>query len=131
MHHNLTIVQGDAHVWNCFLAGDGGNDTRFFDWDAWRIAVGASDLAHMMTVQWYPDQRHRTERHLLDRYHETLVAHGVRDYDRSALGDDYRLSTTWPVWQAAYDIPPVIWWNNLERVMLAVDDLGCRDLLEP
>jgi hypothetical protein len=27
------------------------------------------------------------------------------------------------------NIPPVIWWNNLERIMLAVDDLGCRDLL--
>jgi hypothetical protein len=27
------------------------------------------------------------------------------------------------------DIPPVIWWNNLERILLAVDDLGCRELL--
>jgi hypothetical protein len=27
------------------------------------------------------------------------------------------------------DIPPVIWWNNFERIMLAVDDLGCRELL--
>jgi hypothetical protein len=27
--------------------------------------------------------------------------------------------------------PPVIWWNNLEHVMMAIDDLGCRDLLEP
>jgi hypothetical protein len=63
------------------------------------------------------------------------VAHGVSDYDRSALTDDYRVSAlwqiTWPLWQAAYDMPPVIWWNNLERVMLAVDDLGCRDLFEP
>jgi hypothetical protein len=27
------------------------------------------------------------------------------------------------------NIPPRVWWNNLERIMLAVDDLGCRDLL--
>jgi hypothetical protein len=130
---NLTVVQGDAHAWNCFLARDGGDDTRFFDWDAWRIGTGASDLAHMMTVQWYPDQRRRMERHLLDRYYAALLALGVQGFDRKALDDDYRLSTlfqtTWPVWQAAYDIPPVIWWNNLERVMMAVDDLGCRDLL--
>jgi hypothetical protein len=26
-------------------------------------------------------------------------------------------------------IPPLIWWSHLERIMLAVDDLGCRDLL--
>lgn len=130
---NLTIVQGDAHVWNCFLPRGGGDDVRFFDWDSWRIDVGASDLAYMMAVHWYPDRRRRAERSLLDRYHVTLVAQGVRGYDRGALDDDYRLSTlwqlTWPVWQEAFDIPPVIWWNNLERVLLAVDDLGCCELL--
>jgi hypothetical protein len=26
---------------------------------------------------------------------------------------------------------PAVWWSNLERTMLAVDDLGCRDLLSP
>lgn len=73
------------------------------------------------------------ERPLLDRYQAVLVAHGVRGYDRRALEDDYRLSVLWqittPVWQAANNIPPVIWWNNLERILLAVDDLGCLDLL--
>jgi hypothetical protein len=34
-----------------------------------------------------------------------------------------------PVWQASVNIPPVIWWNNFERIFLAVDDLGCRDLI--
>ena len=29
---NLTVVQGDAHVWNCFIPNDGGDDLRFFDW---------------------------------------------------------------------------------------------------
>jgi hypothetical protein len=27
------------------------------------------------------------------------------------------------------NIPPVVWWNNLERIFLAVDDLDCRELL--
>jgi hypothetical protein len=57
----------------------------------------------------------------------------VRTYDRAALDEDYRLSALWqittPVWQAPYGIPPRIWWHNLERCLLAVDDLGCRDLL--
>ena len=132
-HRNVTIVHGDAHVWNCFLPRDGGDDVRLFDWDSWRIDVAADDLAYMMAMHWYPDRRRRIERPLLDRYHAALLAHGVRGYDRRALDDDYRLSVLWqittPVWQAANDIPPVIWWNNLERILLAVDDLGCRDLL--
>jgi Ecdysteroid kinase-like family len=132
-HRNQTIVQGDSHVWNCFLPRDGGDDVRFFDWDGWRIDSGTSDLAYMMAIHWYPDRRARFERALLDRYHATLELHGVDGYDRQALDEDYRLSVLWqivtPVRQATYKIPPVIWWNNMERVLLAVDDLGCRDLL--
>ena len=130
---NLTIVQGDAHVWNCFFPRDGGADLRFFDWDSWRVDVGASDLAYMMAVHWYPDRRRRFEPHLLDHYHEALLGAGVRGYERASLDADYRFATlwmiTWPVWQEAYGVPPVYWWNNLERVWLAIDDLGCRDLL--
>jgi hypothetical protein len=132
-HRNLTIVHGDAHVWNVFMPRDGGDDVRLFDWDTWRIGMAATDLSYMMAMHWYPDRRCLMERSMLDRYHATLLAHGVRDYSRQALDDDYRLALLWqialPVWQAAHDIPPVIWWNNMERVLLAFDDLGCRELL--
>jgi len=130
----VTIVHGDAHVWNCFLPRDGGADMRLFDWDSWRLGVATDDLAYMMAVHWYPDRRRRMERPLLDVYHGALLAHGVGGYDRRALDDDYRLSALWhimtPAWQAAANIPTVIWWNNFERIHLAVEDLGCRDLLE-
>lgn len=131
---DITILHGDAHVWNCFLPLRDGGEARLFDWDAWRIDVAADDLAYMMAMHWYPDRRRMLERPLLDHYHATLVEHGVRDYDRRALAEDYRLAVLWlitrPLWQAASNIPPVIWWNNFERVFLAVDDLGCRELLE-
>ena len=133
-HRNMSVVHGDAHVWNFFLPRDDGDDVRLFDWDAWRVGVAANDLAYMMATHWYPDRRRRMERPLLDHYHTALVAHGVRGYDRRALDDDYRLSVLWqlmtPVWQSAIDIPPVIWWSHLERILLAIDDLGCRELLK-
>jgi ecdysteroid kinase len=134
-HRDVTIIHGDAHVWNCFLPRDvEDNDARFFDWDGWRIEVGSSDLAYMIAMHWYPDRRQKYERLLLDRYHEALLAYGVKGYDRRALEDDYRLAvllrSMTPVWQAANNIPPVIWWNNLERIFLAVDDLDCRELLD-
>ena len=133
-HRNVTIAHGDAHVWNCMLPRDAENsDARFFDWDSWHIDVGTSDLAYMIAMHWYPDRRRRFEPHLLDRYHRELLARGIESYDRRALADDYRLSVLLrimtPVWQAALNIPPVIWWNNLERIFLAVDDLDCRELL--
>jgi aminoglycoside phosphotransferase (APT) family kinase protein len=132
-HRDLCVIHGDAHVWNCLLPRDGGDDIRLLDWGAWRLGVASNDLAHMMALHWYPERRLRMEPLLLDRYHAALVGHGVRGYDRRALADDYRFSTLWqimtPVWQAAIGLPPVIWWNNLERIQLAVDDLGCSDLL--
>jgi hypothetical protein len=129
----LSLVHGDAHVWNCFLPRHGGGDVRLFDWDGWRVGIASTDLAYMMAVHWYPDRRRRCERTLLDHYHAMLLAEGVRDYDRRALSEDYQWAVLWqittPVWQAAFNVPPVVWWNNMERVLLAVDDLGCRDLL--
>ncbi|HZL84050.1 MAG TPA: aminoglycoside phosphotransferase, partial [Candidatus Krumholzibacteria bacterium] len=133
-HRNATIVQGDSHIWNTFLPKTGApDDVRLFDWDCWRLDMATDDLAYMMALHWYPDLRRVFERPLLDHYHAELVAHGVTGYDRRELDDDYRLSVLWqiatPVWQAAYNIPPVIWWNNLGRIFLAVDDLGCHELL--
>jgi hypothetical protein len=130
---NITLAHGDAHVWNCFLPRSNGDDVRWFDWDGWRVRVPTNDLAYMMAVHWYPERRQRLERALLDDYHAVLVENGVRSYNRSDMQEDYRLSVLWhtvtPVFQAGLKLPPVIWWNNYQRIMAAVDDLGCRDLL--
>ena len=132
---HVTIAHGDAHIWNFLLPRKSVADTvRIFDFDQWRINIATRDLAYMMATQWHPDRRQALERPLLDCYHDTLIEHGVSGFDRDALDRDYRLSVLWhitkPVWQWSVNIPPVIWWNNLERVMLAVDDLGCREFLE-
>jgi thiamine kinase-like enzyme len=131
---DLTIIHGDAHPWNFFLPRLGiGEGVRLIDWESWGIDAATDDLAYMMAMLWYPDRRRRMERPLLDVYHAELLAHGVRGYDRQALDDDYRLSVLWlitrPTGQATNNIAARVWWNNLERIMLAVDDLGCRDLL--
>jgi thiamine kinase-like enzyme len=131
---NLTLVHGDAHPWNFFLPRPGiGAGVRLIDWEDWGIDTATDDLAYMMAMLWYPDRRHRMERPLLDLYHAALLAHGVSGYDRQGLHDDYRLSVLWlitrPIRQAVNNIAARVWWNNLERIMLAVDDLGCRDLL--
>jgi len=132
---NLTIIHGDAHAWNFFLPRPGGNETaRLLDWEGWSLSTATDDLAYMMAMLWYPDRRRRIEQPLLDLYHAALVAHGVAGYDRQALAEDYRLSALWlitrPVWQATAGIAARVWWNNLERIFLAVDDLGCRELLD-
>lgn len=130
---NLSIVHGDAHVWNVFLPNDdSAGGERLFDWSVWRPDLPAADLACMMAMHWYPERRRRFERPLLDHYHASLLASGVKGYDRAALDHDYRLAVLTQMMMPiirAVGIPPAVWWNNFERIMLAVDDLGCRDLL--
>jgi thiamine kinase-like enzyme len=131
---HLSITHGDAHVWNFLLPRVGVADTvRIFDFDLWSINVPTHDLAYMMAMHWYPERRQALERSLLNLYHDTLIEGGIAGYTRGALDRDYRWAVLWqitrPVWQWSINIPPVIWWNNLERVMAAVDDLGCEELL--
>lgn len=133
-HRHMTVIQGDAHVWNCFLPKpDVAGQAMLFDWDGWSANIATADLAYMMAIHWYPDMRRRFEAPLLDAYHAELLAHGVRGYDRRALQEDYRLSVLWeiakPIQQHSFGIPPLIWWNNLERIHMAAEDLDCRALL--
>ncbi len=131
---HLSITHGDAHSWNFLLPRASVADTvRIFDFDQWGINVPTGDLAYMMAMQWYPERRQALERLLLNLYHDTLIESGVTGYTRGALDQDYRRSVLWhitkPVWQWSINLPPLIWWNNLERVMMAVEDLGCEELL--
>lgn len=130
---HMTVIQGDAHVWNCFLPKYNTDAPRLFDWDGWRIAIGTEDLSYMMAMHWYPDFRQQAEPALLDAFHDELRSHGVTDYDRRALQDDYRLSVLWqitrPLWMRSVGIPTQIWLHNLERIHLAVDDLGYPSVL--
>ncbi|MCK1743362.1 phosphotransferase [Bradyrhizobium sp. 139] len=131
---HLSIIHGDAHIWNFLLPRAGVTDTaRVFDFDLWNINVPAGDLADMMAMQWYPERRQALERPLLNLYHDTLIENGITGYTRGALDRDYRWSVLWhitsPVWQWSINVPPLIWWNNMERVFAAVDDLGCEEFL--
>jgi hypothetical protein len=133
-HRDLTLIHGDAHVWNALHPRDPRDSIRLIDWDDWRVDTATDDLAYMIALHWYPDRRRRLERRLLERYHATLTARGVGAYPFAALLDDYRRSVLWqvatPVWQASLGITAAVWWSHLERIMLAVDDLDCRALLD-
>ena len=87
----------------------------------------------MMAMHWFPERRRRFEGPLLDHYHATLLASGVKGYDRAVLDHDYRLAVliqmTMPIIWANIGMSASVWLPSFERIMLAVDDLGCRDLL--
>lgn len=85
-HRNLTLIHGDAHVWNAlYPKAVGSNDVRLIDWDGWKIDAATDDLAYMMAIHWFPERRRRLERESLRLYHAALTASGVGGYDFDAL----------------------------------------------
>jgi hypothetical protein len=146
-----TVVHGDAHWWNFLYprpeAGEGpagGPESGaraagaarvlLIDWAFWETGPALGDLAGKIAGDWFPERRRRLERPLLEHYHRELGRHGVTGYPWRACWEDYRLfAATRPLtlafrWQRGER--PLVWWNNLERALLAFDDLGCAELLD-
>jgi hypothetical protein len=130
-----TVVHDDIHIGNVLYPRNPAKDTvRIIDWQTWHIDLAPKDLAHMMAIFWFPEQRRDMERMLLRHYHDRLCEAGVTDYSWNELWSDYRLCVIrklfHPTWQWATGHHPNIWWNHLERVMTAFEDLQCRKLLK-
>ena len=134
-----TLVHGDAHVWNWMLPRDNnvGNKVdipKLIDWDGWHVSVGVFDLAYMMALQWDRGVRKRFETPLLDRYHAALQASGVTGYSREAQQADYRLAVLihlrTPISRFASKMSAYVWWPQLARILDAVEDLDCPELLD-
>ncbi|MEQ1776101.1 MAG: aminoglycoside phosphotransferase family protein [Burkholderiales bacterium] len=131
--HPLTIIHGDAHFEN-FVIASGKADCRIIDWENWELAPATDDLAYLMAVLWFGGWRREAALALLRRYHDTLIASGVREYSWDALWDSYRMSVVkqlcTPVYQWGNGVVPAIWWNNLERVLSAYEDLGGAQIMQ-
>ncbi len=130
----LTLVHGDAHVWNFLYPRDAEHGRVYvIDWHEWGISLGTNDLVETIVLWWYPERRERMERKLLRRYHTLLLEHGVENYSWEACWDDYRFSVIRilfsPVWMHAEGRPPSLWWPMLENIVLAFQDLECIELL--
>lgn len=131
---NLTVVHGDAHLWNVMFANDPAVDSCFFfDWEEWHHDVGAFDLAYMIALHWYPDHRARYEKHLLEIYHRELQGRIATQYGWDDFWADYRLghlqNFVIPVFQWDMEVSPGSWWPHLERLFAAYEDLECAELL--
>lgn len=89
-----TLCHGDVRLDNLFFgAAPGQPPLTVCDWQLISPAVGAVDLAYFLTGSLDSSLRREHEEELMQRYHATLVDHGVRDYRYDECVADYRLAT--------------------------------------
>jgi hypothetical protein len=138
-HGRLTLVHNDAHAGNFLLANDPDKQSSYIvDWEQWGVWAGLRDVAYLIALFWYPERRGRMEASLVRHYHHLLCKYGVNGYDWHACWHDYRLHAienllvpfwawvdgTWDGFRGYHR------WHQLEKAMLAFDDLACAALLE-
>lgn len=113
-----TVLHGDLRVGNVLFTGEGRDRPVFIDWQAARKGKAAFDLAYFLVLSLEPEVRRAHAEALLDRYHAALTAHGVTDYPREALADDYRLAV--PLVIAFASLP----WMSGEASVTAANQTG-------
>ncbi len=130
----LTVTHGDAHLWNFLFPREPGGRVYLFDWQLWHVHIGPRDLAYMLILWCAPERRARMEQTLLPRYHQALLAGGVRGYSWEDCWQDYRWSAVRsifiPLWHWAKGRPETLWGPQLARALCAFTELRCNELLE-
>lgn len=88
-----TMIHGDYRLDNLFF-GQAGKGVPFaaIDWQTMKIGSGTCDLAYFLSDNLEIELRRKGEQHLLERYHQTLLEHGVKAYSFEQCLADYRLS---------------------------------------
>jgi hypothetical protein len=130
----LTVTHGDAHWWNLLYPHDPNkNRVRLFDWQLWHVDLGARDIAFMVALGGYSERGAAMEQSLIRHYYDSLITRGVKNYAWNDCWNDYKWSAirnlNIPVIQWSEGRDTALWQGNLERAMLAYEDLRCSELL--
>jgi aminoglycoside/choline kinase family phosphotransferase len=90
----VTLRHGDFHTGNMLLQDgpNGPNGLVLFDWQAYHGGRGVRDLAYFLGMFCSGDLRRAHEFALVDLYHASLKAGGVRGYSLETCRRDYRLA---------------------------------------
>lgn len=88
----VTIMHMDFRLPNLFFPGPrGGVEFAVVDWQPYARCRGLYDVGYFMAQSVPTEQRRRLEGEVIHLYHDTLVAHGVRDYSYERCFHDYRM----------------------------------------
>jgi hypothetical protein len=130
---DLTLIHGDAHVWNFLFQRTGPGTPYLIDWQTWHVDVGARDLAFMIALHWSRPLRQRLERALLELYYADLTRAGVTTYSFEELMLDYRRcvvrNLTFPIIFWSRGFPRERWRYRLDCALAAYRDLDGEDML--
>lgn len=140
-HNHLTLIHGDANPGNILSPVVGERplyliDRQPFDWSI-TVWLGVNDLAYQLGLWWDTAVRHQLEMEVLQHYHTCLIKQGISHYSWGQLLADYKLCLlqqicvplAWCTEPEAREKMKWAWLPQLQKVMTAVTDLECMNIL--
>jgi thiamine kinase-like enzyme len=91
----FTLVHGDLRSDNIFFMPDSNIDCSkpiIIDWQTAGTGQPMTDIARWLTQSISIEQRQNHEHDLLKRYHDRLVANGVKDYSYKKMLQEYEIN---------------------------------------
>ena len=90
--NNVTIGNGDSHIYNFMLPLDKANKPLIVDFQFWGEGTGTNDLSHLTRVGFSNDLKREIQFPLVEHYHKILLVNGVTGYSWEDCWQDYRLN---------------------------------------
>lgn len=125
----LTLTHGDCYLTQFLVPRPGVSaPTYLVDFQSACADLIGADLVHMFAFWWTRTQRREGDRELrcLRRYHDGLLACGVRDYAWEELLAEYRLALTimlfYPIWDETNGSAQSYWLPKLRNIVAAYQD---------
>jgi aminoglycoside phosphotransferase (APT) family kinase protein len=132
-----TVLHGDFRLENLFFGGPGQHPLVIVDWQGPLVGRGMDEVAFFLAQNAKTDVRRAHERAIVRRYTQRLEELGVQ-YDGDAAWADYRLAVLYN-WCYVVVVSGTLDTSNahsrawmtemVRRNALAIDELGCYDLL--
>lgn len=127
-----TLIHGDAHFGNVLYPRSERDEIVFVDWSDWTVGSPMEDIAYMLALRYFPDQRRTLERDLIAWHQHELARHAI-DYPLDDSLQDYRRAVVKtlfvPIYQWYHNLPAEVWYYNYERIVAACTDLECMELM--
>jgi len=100
-----TLVHNDCRLDNLFFAADG--VPVFIDWQLVAATRGSQDIGNLLAGSMEPADLSAHWRDLLGRYHERLLARGVKNYGFDECTLHYRQNIAWALGQGLALLGPL------------------------
>lgn len=130
---NITICNGDSHIYNFMLPLGMKNKPLIVDFQFWGEGIGTDDLAHLTRVSFSDDFKRNIQFSLVEHYHKFLLTNGVVGYTKENCLRDYRMSAATmvliPYWQySGFGIKYDEWIGDLQGLVYNYEFLKCNEL---